>query len=1487
MAIEINKIKTFLEGSDPQKRIVNIECGYGDTEVSIFSRNDLSEIVVNREEFFPFVWAKLKVTDMLIAHYGSRSALEWGLRTAKIWVDCLKTDNENGQSPKRMLDGYNVLFFATESMSYSKFTKFFRDCGIDIYGSEKNFMAITPVEQYMIKSGKRYFKELNEYDDLLRCIWDIETEGLDPNDCAITQIGISTNKGYEQVLHVEGNTKEEKEESERKTIQKFFQNIEHINPDILAGHNSEVFDWPFILRRIELLWPDKENIFDNIIKHFWGPNNKFNDGKYDRFTQLKDKKTKKEYTANRTLYKKDIKSVLKLGNEAEYFYPTIWYGHTVVDSLHACRRAQAIDSNMKSGSLKYAAEYAKQKKQNRVYIPGDKISDVYYDKSDFVLDESNGEWHKLKSNEELTETQKVVSGKYIADRYLLDDLYEGDRVEWYYNQSSFFLSKMLPIPYQKVLTMGTSATWKYILLAWSYENKLAVPALSELKPFTGGLSRLLKVGFVKDIVKLDFNSLYPAITLSFDVFPKLDISGVFKTLLGHILSERERFKGLKKEFGKKAKATDDPVEKLKFEQEEARNDKLQLPFKIFGNAFFGSYGAPNIFNWGDVTKAEQITCTARQCLRLMTKWFEDRGFRSVVMDSVTGDTPILIKYKYNNEIDIKQICDLFDENKCVDINNNGQFRDFSEKPYLVLTRNGWKDIEYVYKHKTNKKIHRIKTKDVLIDVTEDHSLFDKNKKEIQPKNIKIGDKIELYEKSLDYVFNNNGLNEDIAWLIGLFVGDGSCLCRKRPQKYFSKRKCNYNINYCFGCDWKIDNLNYEFLIKAQNILKNEYNINANIKDHIESSGVFCLRTSNSKLSRFFAENCYTNNRLKKIPSIILNSDLKIKKAFINGLLCADGYGYDIDKTISIGQKSKVVMAGIDLIFRELKVNYRILIRKDKPNFITFSIKNRHGNNINDNYSKQKSEEVFRNDILFNEYNDYVYDISLDGTFINALGMNVLHNTDGINFSYSDVNVDYTYTGNGLSRNTKEGKEYHGIEAYVAEFNDLFMREKMGLGIDEYASNTINFSRKNYADLLDNGKVKYVGNSIKSKKMPKYIEKFLETNILLLLNDDGYTFLKNYNEYINKIYNYQIPLRDIASIGSIKVSLKEYQKNSSGKNKAGGDKAKQAWYELALQHNIQVHPGDKIHYVNIGVKKSEGDVIKEDIYEYDVDGNIVMVDKVDKKTGEIVYAKRGECKPLQSKKVIGYKPRLNCVRIDPTIIESDIDYYGHEDIFGDNPIQYNAAKYISQFNSRIKALLVCFHPDIRDKILVETPDKANYFTEEQSKLTSGFPNKEIDQDTLEALLTMEDKEIKFWTQNNLEPPFVNEIGIDWEAVKRDYYQRQEELRSCVKEESDKYNNIIERITEDDIKEFNESGGIVDKLWFFNEILEFCKISIDLDFISKLHNVKLGTLSDITEKQFYESDGDDENESTGTTDVNNEYACYQYMNDEDYGKMPLIL
>ena len=92
---------------------------------------------------------------------------------------------------------------------------------------------------------------------------------------------------------------------------------------------------------------------------------------------------------------------------------------------------------------------------------------------------------------------------------------------------------------------------------------------------------------------------------------------------------------------------------------------------------------------------------------------------------------------------------------------------------------------------------------------------------------------------------------------------------------------------------------------------------------------------------------------------------------------------------------------------------------------------------------------------------YVYDISLDGTVVNALGMNILSNTDGFNFQLPDDDkFRYTeekpYISPGLSRETKQGMKYTGFKADVAEFNDLFMKDfnygpncvnKMGLGIN--------------------------------------------------------------------------------------------------------------------------------------------------------------------------------------------------------------------------------------------------------------------------------------------------------------------------------------------------------------------------------------------------------------------------------------------------------
>ena len=259
--------------------------------------------------------------------------------------------------------------------------------------------------------------------------------------------------------------------------------------------------------------------------------------------------------------------------------------------------------------------------------------------------------------------------------------------------------------------------------------------------------------------------------------------------------------------------------------------------------------------------------------------------------------------------------------------------------------------------------------------------------------------------------------------------------------------------------------------------------------------------------------------------------------------------------------------------------------------------------------------------------EYVYDISLDGTVVNALGMNMLHNTDGFNFQLPDESKyrytkEHPYISTGMSRETEKDKQYTGFKADVAEFNDLYMRDfhysplginKMGLGIDEVVNATINFARKNYADYFPDkpfpDDVKMVGNTIKSKKMPEYIAKFLTKGIRLLLQGKGKEFLDEYYFHVDKIYNLQIPLRDIASKGKIKRSIEEYKKDMKVITKAGRPKSRQAWYELAIQNNLSVANGDTIYYINTGKSKSHSDAKKiTHYYSFDMFGEKIDITK---------------------------------------------------------------------------------------------------------------------------------------------------------------------------------------------------------------------------------------------------------------------------------------
>ena len=764
--ISLEAIEKFLDGHNDQQRIVNLDYKYDWDYIKVFYRDENDSRCVEEYPFFPFVWAKLTVCTKLCN--GNRNELKTLMSRYGIGVKELDVTNLQGEQCDEMLDGYRYLFYAKRKMSYSDFLDFFKKTGYPIYSKDdsqkgsKYYLCVTPQEQFLISTGKRFFKGYEDYNELLRMIFDLETEGLDPTRHRIKLNGIRLNRpvqikdryfeNFNKIFRVEGETDAEKNASELNVIEIMLKAIKYFKPDIITAHNGENFDWNFIIERCKALGTDIETL-------------------------------SRKYFNGEVIFKSKRESILKLGGEIEKFHQTVVPTIITTDSLHAVRRAQALDSNMKEANLKYVTIYSEMVKQNRVYVPGEFIDKTLVDtEKHFAFNNENGDWYMVDKNcgkefvfdgntkrknipvfNNVAEGYELVTGEYIVERYLYDDLWECDKVEHRYNTPNFLICKMLPVPFQKCCTMGTAGQWKALLLAWSYENNLAIPPFSERKSFTGGLSRLLYVGFVDKVAKFDYNSLYPSIDLTWHVSDKKDLMESMLAFLEHVLTQREKYKKLKKKAGKEAEKIKEKLqnheyttkeeakklnaEMLRLKGEESFNDKKQLPLKILGNSFFGSYGAPNVFPWGSTECAERTTCIGRQCLRLMIYYFNSHGYKPIVGDSFTPDTPLFIKYKDSGLIDIKPIEELIDVSS-INIDALGREYDYSKKDYYVLCRSGWVEPSYIYRHKTDKDIYEITEGDTSIEVTEDHSLFNDKQEKIKPSEIDENTKLEYYREKI-------------------------------------------------------------------------------------------------------------------------------------------------------------------------------------------------------------------------------------------------------------------------------------------------------------------------------------------------------------------------------------------------------------------------------------------------------------------------------------------------------------------------------------------------------------------------------------------------------------------------------------------------------------------------------------------------------------------------------------------------------------------
>ena len=928
--ISNEEIESFLHGNDPEEFIVAIEFDYASNSIYKIKEAPGKGKEIRKDTFIPFAW----VGDLrnLNFYNNSKGAQKEAMTKYGIMIDKLETkDNE------RLKNG--LTFMVKSLKGYRELIQFFRDGGCDPWGdkAKDKIMILPPVEQYLISKEKRLFKGYEDYDQVTRLVFDLETTALEPKDGRIFMIGIKTNKGFHRVIECI-------DESQEKTaIIEFFRVIDEIKPSIIGGYNSANFDWHWIFERCRILGVDPRKVCRSL-----HPQHSF---------------TRKD-------------SMLKLANEVEEYVQTSIWGYNVIDIIHAVRRAQAINSSIKAAGLKYITKFINAEAPDRVYIEHESIGKMYTNKEEFWLNIQNGNYRKVGTDpkiddvcEKRSDVYIKTTGDNIVERYLDDDLDETLKVDKEFNQGSFLLAAMIPTTYERVSTMGTATLWKMLMLAWSYKHGLAIPAKQSKTDFVGGLSRLLKVGYSKNVLKLDFSSLYPSIQLVHDVFPECDVTGAMKGMLKYFRDTRIKYKQLSEEY-----YTTDPAKSASY-------GNKQLPIKIFINSMFGALSAPQVYAWGDMYMGEQITCTGRQYLRQMIRFFMTKGYVPLVMD-----------------------------------------------------------------------------------------------------------------------------------------------------------------------------------------------------------------------------------------------------------------------------------------------------------------------------------------------------------------------TDGVNFSTPDDAKDRVYVGRGLNWKVKLGKEYYGPDADVAEYNDIFMRGEMALDTDGVWPSCINLARKNYAVMDAKGKIKLTGNSIKSKKLPLYIEAFLDKGIKMLLEGDGKAFVEYYYEYLQTIFDKKIPLSKIAQRAKVKLTLDEYKKRLTTKTKAGNSMSRMAHMELAIQEGLNVNLGDVIMYVNNGNKASQGDVQK-------------MTAKQIKDTNALNLFNNPKAKPITDGVMV------NCYMLDKDILDKDPDLTG----------DYNVPRAISTFNKRIEPLMVVFQDEVRNGLIVSDPEQRGIFTTAQCELINGHPLGDGDQDDLQKdVLDVTEQELNYWGRRGLKPDYMYDLAEEgWEEKLRTF------------------------------------------------------------------------------------------------------------------------
>lgn len=561
--------------------------------------------------------------------------------------------------------------------------------------------------------------------------------------------------------------------------------------------------------------------------------------------------------------------------------------------------------------------------------------------------------------------------------------------------------KWLPTRGQQIKTLG-----KLLPLANSLVFALPSSTRSQNDEFTQGatVKEPLRGFYRGPVVVLDFASLYPSImiadNISYDTkvslewaqkhlkegdyrapaIPDADYVYVAKHIRNGLLPRlEEELLRCRRAAKAEMKAEQDPIK-------HGVLDARQQQLKVVCNSVYG-FTKANMFCDKDLM--ESITAAGREMLDITSRYVE--GYYSpeaaakrvleattdeertkaeweatipqakvIYGDSVTGDTPILIRYNLYNQyvvLDYVSVEDIPVQSAWTPYHDDKEAAEPVDG-LQVWSDTGFTTVRRIIRHRTEKPIVRVTTCIGTVKVTEDHSLLRPDGQTTTPKEVDVGSEL-MHAALPESGYCAQAFSKDAMlrcpYAAGLFYGKGDVL----------------------NGAWCIEGCKYEFLKRAQQELCDAY---PGLDFEIVNWSTLCCTERVNRFESAWQWHFYSVRHQKKVPASIINAPLAVVERFM------DGY-YDAR---TLRNDSEIGSAGIFLLCTRL--GYRTSLSGGlRVACTTESVPHAFSNEIT---RKEQLED--------NDADIYVYDLETESHhFAAGVGRLVVHNTDSIMVYFSD------------------------------------------------------------------------------------------------------------------------------------------------------------------------------------------------------------------------------------------------------------------------------------------------------------------------------------------------------------------------------------------------------------------------------------------------------------------------------------------------------